>query len=92
MTIYGDCWRQRWIAINNCFCLFLEHKNWFCWKVVLSGSGKFWSKIIIMVKLIEKNNFIMTLPLLSDFHNQGRYQLCLGGHQKWKQKSGWLFC
>lgn len=54
MTIYGDCWRQRWIAIINFFCLFLEHKNWFCWKIVLSGSGKFWSKRIIMVKLIEK--------------------------------------
>ena len=23
MTIYGDCWRQRWIAIINFFCLFL---------------------------------------------------------------------
>ena len=54
MTIYGDCWRQRWIAIINFFCLFLEHKNWFCWKIVLSGSGKFWSKRIIIVKLIEK--------------------------------------
>ena len=54
MTIYGDCWRQRWIAIINFFCLFLEHKNWFCWKIVLSGSGKFSSKRIIMVKLIEK--------------------------------------
>ena len=78
MTIYGDCWRQRWIAIINCFCLFLEHKNWFCWKVVLSGSGKFWSRRIIMVKLIEKQ-----------LYNDTTFVIWLSQSRKVSTVSGW---
>ena len=48
MTIYGDCWRQRWIAIINFFCLFLSFSG--TQKLVLLENSVIWKWEILEYK------------------------------------------